>query len=139
MGSWKVLVAGPCASEAQARGVGAGDVVVFQLPNWAEAGITFWAAGYLGAVVVPVVHFYGAKEVDYILRTTVPDVVRTDSHNGVSVQNTGPTAHDDWRRDLWTNGSQMLFVNDGDPTVLAHAFGTDGVRLPIEAPSGGPG
>jgi hypothetical protein len=53
---------------------------------------------------------------------TNPDVVRTDSHNGVSVQNTGPTDHDDWRRDLWMNGSQMLFVNDGDPKVLAHAF-----------------
>ena len=27
-------------------------------------GITFWAAAYLGAVVVPIVHFYGAKEVE---------------------------------------------------------------------------
>src|SRR5580698_3924070 len=58
------------ASVLQARGVGAGDVVVFQLPNWVEAGITFWATAYLGAVVVPVVHFYGAKELDYILRVT---------------------------------------------------------------------
>ena len=49
------------------RGVGPGDVVVFQLPNWVEAGITFWGAAYVGAVVVPVVHFYGAKEVGYIL------------------------------------------------------------------------
>jgi non-ribosomal peptide synthetase component E (peptide arylation enzyme) len=46
------------------RGVGAGDVIVFQMPNWVEAGITFWAAAYLGAVVVPIVHFYGAKEVE---------------------------------------------------------------------------
>ena len=55
------------AAALRARGVGPGDVVVFQLPNWVEAGITFWAAAYLGAVVVPIVHFYGAKEVDYIL------------------------------------------------------------------------
>ena len=54
------------------RGVGPGDVVVLQLPNWVEAGIAFWAAAYLGAVVVPVVHFYGAKEVDYILGATDP-------------------------------------------------------------------
>jgi len=46
---------GPLAAD----GVGPGDVVMFQLPNWVEAGITFWAAAYLGAVVVPVVHFYG--------------------------------------------------------------------------------
>lgn len=63
------------AGSLRRRGVGAGDVVVFQLPNWAEAGVTFWAAAYLGAVVVPVVHFYGAKEVGYILRVTEPDVV----------------------------------------------------------------
>jgi acyl-CoA synthetase (AMP-forming)/AMP-acid ligase II len=63
------------ATSLQARGVGRGDVVVCHLPNWAEAGITFWAAAYLGAVIVPVVHFYGAKELDYILRVTEPSVV----------------------------------------------------------------
>ena len=52
------------AAELRARGVGPGSLVVFQLPNWVEAGITFWAAAYLGAVVVPIVHFYGAKEVE---------------------------------------------------------------------------
>ncbi len=63
------------AASLRARGVGAGDVVVVQLPNWAEAGIAFWAAIYLGAVVVPVVHFYGAKEVDHILTVTRPSAV----------------------------------------------------------------
>ena len=65
-----------------ARGVGAGDVVVLQLPNWMEAGVAFFAATYLGAVVVPVVHFYGAKEVDYILRATEPSVVVTPDRFG---------------------------------------------------------
>ena len=65
------------ATSLAARGVGPGDVVVMQLPNWAEAGITFFAATYLGAVIVPVVHFYGAKEVGYILDVTDPDVVVT--------------------------------------------------------------
>src|SRR3954453_4159640 len=72
------------AGALRARGVRPGDVVVFQLPNWVEAGITFWAAAYLGAVVVPIVHFYGAKEVDYIVRTTAPDVVvTTDSFGSI--------------------------------------------------------
>src|SRR4051812_33217483 len=30
------------AGSLQARGVGPGDVVVVQLPNWLEAAITFW-------------------------------------------------------------------------------------------------
>jgi len=70
------------ARSLRERGVGAGDVVLFQMPNWVEAGIAFWASAYLGAVVVPVVHFYGAKEVDYILRATEPDVVVTADRFG---------------------------------------------------------
>jgi acyl-CoA synthetase len=52
------------------RGIRPGDAVAFQLPNWEEAAVTFYAACFLGAVVVPIVHFYGAKEVGYILRRT---------------------------------------------------------------------
>jgi acyl-CoA synthetase len=64
------------------RGIGPGSVVAFQLPNWVEAGVTFWAAAYLGAVVVPIVHFYGPKELDYILRALRPDVVVTADRFG---------------------------------------------------------
>jgi acyl-CoA synthetase len=72
------------AGALRARGVGPGDVVVFQLPNWLEAGVTFWAAAYLGAVVVPIVHFYGPKEVGYILGATAPEVVVTADRFGHS-------------------------------------------------------
>jgi acyl-CoA synthetase (AMP-forming)/AMP-acid ligase II len=58
------------ATGLRARGIGPGDPVAFQLPNWLEAAATFYAATYLGAVVVPIVHFYGPKEVGYILRKT---------------------------------------------------------------------
>jgi len=58
------------AGALRARGIGAGDVVAFQLPNWIEAAVSFWAAALLGAVVTPIVHFYGPKEVAYILRRT---------------------------------------------------------------------
>lgn len=70
------------AGTLRARGVGPGDVVILQLPNWVEAGITFWAAAYLGAVVVPIVHFYGAKEVGHILGATDPAVVVTADRFG---------------------------------------------------------
>jgi acyl-CoA synthetase (AMP-forming)/AMP-acid ligase II len=58
------------ATGLRARGITRGDPVAFQLPNWVEAAATFYAVAYLGAIVVPIVHFYGAKEVSYILRRT---------------------------------------------------------------------
>jgi acyl-CoA synthetase len=49
-------------------GLGPGDVVSFQLPNWVEAAVTFYAAAMVGVTLVPIVHFYGPKEVGFILR-----------------------------------------------------------------------
>jgi acyl-CoA synthetase (AMP-forming)/AMP-acid ligase II len=67
------------AAGMRARGVKPGDAIAFQLPNWLEAAATFYAVAYLGAVVVPIVHFYGAKEVSYILaRTRVKALVTAD-------------------------------------------------------------
>lgn len=51
-------------------GVGPGDRVVYQIPNWLEAGVTICAAFRLGAVAVPIVPFYGAREVEFILAQT---------------------------------------------------------------------
>ena len=59
------------------RGVDPGDVVALQLPNWIEAAATFWATALLGAVVVPIVHFYGRKELGYILAAAGPKVFIT--------------------------------------------------------------
>jgi acyl-CoA synthetase len=49
------------------RGIGVGDVVAYQLPNWAEAVSIIWAGFRIGAVMVPIVHFYGASEIEFIL------------------------------------------------------------------------
>ena len=64
------------------RGIGPGSIVAFQLPNWVEAAATFYATCYLGATVVPIVHFYGAKEVGYILRKTRVRALITTDHFG---------------------------------------------------------
>jgi acyl-CoA synthetase len=48
-------------------GIGSGDVVAFQLPNCLEAAVAFWGTALAGAVVAPIVHFYGEKEVGFIL------------------------------------------------------------------------
>ncbi len=58
------------AGGLRAAGVGPRDVVAFQLPNWMEAAATFYGASLLGAVLVPIVHFYGPKEVRFILAHT---------------------------------------------------------------------
>ncbi|KAA9156185.1 cyclohexanecarboxylate-CoA ligase [Amycolatopsis acidicola] len=70
------------AAGLRERGVGPGDVVAFQLPNWVEAAGTFWASSLLGAIVVPIVHFYGPKEVGYILGATRPRVFVTAERFG---------------------------------------------------------
>ena len=64
------------------RGVEAGDLVAFQLPNWVEAAATFWATAFLGAVPVPIVHFYGLKEVGFILRQSGARVLVTADRFG---------------------------------------------------------
>jgi acyl-CoA synthetase (AMP-forming)/AMP-acid ligase II len=55
------------AGGLRAAGIGAGDVLAFQLPNWAEAAATLLAASMLGVVIVPIVHYYGAREVGFAL------------------------------------------------------------------------
>jgi acyl-CoA synthetase (AMP-forming)/AMP-acid ligase II len=70
------------AAGLRARGVGSGDVIAFQLPNWMEAAAVFWASAFLGAVVVPIVHFYGRKEVGYILDAVAPRVFVTADRFG---------------------------------------------------------
>jgi acyl-CoA synthetase (AMP-forming)/AMP-acid ligase II len=70
------------AGALAARGIRPGDPVAFQLPNRVEAAATFWGAALLGAVVVPIVHFYGAKEVRYILRQSEARVLITADRTG---------------------------------------------------------
>ncbi len=76
------LVARRLAAGLRSRGVGPGDVVAFQLPNWMEAAATFWASAFLGAVTVPIVHFYGRKEVAHIMSTAGPKVFVTAERFG---------------------------------------------------------
>jgi acyl-CoA synthetase len=76
------LIARRLAAGLRERGVGPGDVVAFQLPNWMEAAAVFWASAFLGAVVVPVVHFYGRKEVGYILDAVRPTAFVTAERFG---------------------------------------------------------
>lgn len=70
------------AGGLSSRGVGPGDVVAIQLPNWMEAAAAFWASTFLGAVVVPIVHFYGRRELSHIMSTARPKVFITTAEFG---------------------------------------------------------
>ena len=75
------------------QGVEPGDVVAFQLPNCVEAAVVFWGSALAGVVLVPIVHFYGPKEVGFILDQLHPEVL---VHAGADL-----TGHEDPnRRDL---------------------------------------
>jgi cyclohexanecarboxylate-CoA ligase len=58
-----------------ARGVAAGDVVAFQLPNWTETVVVILAAARLGAVANPILPIYRRREVRFILAESAARVV----------------------------------------------------------------
>ncbi len=72
------------AGALAARGFGPGDVIAFQIPNWIEAAVTFYGVSLLGGVLVPVVHFYGPKELRHILRESRARVLITADRFGHS-------------------------------------------------------
>jgi acyl-coenzyme A synthetase/AMP-(fatty) acid ligase len=51
-------------------GVRQGDVVALQIPNWIENVLAYQAAMQLGAIILPIVHIYGPREVSFILRSS---------------------------------------------------------------------
>jgi len=68
------------ASALRGRGLRAGDVVVMQLPNWAEWAIGWCAAMHAGLVVAPVVHIYGPAELGYVVRSSGARALITPDH-----------------------------------------------------------
>jgi acyl-coenzyme A synthetase/AMP-(fatty) acid ligase len=64
-------------------GVGRGDVVCWQTPNWWEAHVLGLAIWHLGAVSSPIVSFYREHELRQIVEQVRPAVVVTaESHRG---------------------------------------------------------
>ncbi len=54
-------------------------------------------------------------------------IASSEFYNTVAIQNDRPVDRDDtdWRVDLWQRGSQVNYVNDGNPTLLASSLATD--------------
>jgi fatty-acyl-CoA synthase len=56
------------AARFRALGIGKGDVVTIQLPNWVEFALVFFALERVGAVAVTVSVDFRSRELDYIMR-----------------------------------------------------------------------
>jgi cyclohexanecarboxylate-CoA ligase len=63
------------ASALQDAGVGSGDVVSWQLPNWVEAVVVHIAALRTGAISNPIVSIYRHAEMKFILQQAASKVV----------------------------------------------------------------
>ncbi len=122
----------------QTRGIGLGSVVVSQLPNWVEAAITFWGAAYAGAVVVPVVHFYGAKELGHILRVTQPSLVVTPDRFGrtdYQESYAGLLSDLGWR---WVVVGDTAGKAATGATPYAHVLAAEPIARPVRVDPNGP-
>src|SRR5579875_2965967 len=70
--SWAALAvaAERVAGGLAALGVGPGDVVAVQLPNWTETVVALLAAARLGAVLNPVLPILRRRELGFVLRAS---------------------------------------------------------------------
>ena len=50
------------------QGLQPSDVIVIQVPHWQQGMVAWLAALHLGLVVIPLVHIYGARELEFVLR-----------------------------------------------------------------------
>lgn len=104
-----------------AADVGPGDIVACMIPNWREWLVVAVAAAQAGAVLLPIVTIYGARELGFILRQSgakwlfTPETFR----------------HVDYRK---------LVADCGDLPALARHVVTDDefAALEAEGPIGGP-
>jgi acyl-CoA synthetase len=120
------------AGGLRALGLGPGDVVSFQLPNWVEAAVTFYACAMLGVTLVPIVHFYGPKEVGFILRQSRARALVIVS----SIGSRDYLAELATIRDGLVDLEHVIVVGEGGTAREPGYLGFDDVRraTPIEGP-----
>ena len=62
------------AGGLRASGIGRGDVVAWQAPNWHEVIVLYRAVWRLGAIAAPIHHLAGGAEIDLMLAAVAPKV-----------------------------------------------------------------
>jgi acyl-CoA synthetase len=104
-------LAGRFAAGLAARGIGPGSVVAMQLPNTVEAAVVFWGTALSGAVIVPIVHFYGRHEVDFIVEQAAPELFVTHVDQVAEVLADEPSGG-------------PVAVSPDEPALIAYTSGT---------------
>ncbi|GAC1398276.1 MAG: AMP-binding protein [Mycobacterium sp.] len=69
------------AASLQRRGIKPGDVVAVQMTNRFECAVAYEAVLLCGAVLVPIVHIYGPKEVEFIVAESAAKILITATTN----------------------------------------------------------
>src|SRR5262245_2713462 len=107
------------ASGLAGLGVGRGDVIAYQLPNWEETVVALLATARLGAVAAPVQTTHRERDVGFILRATrarallIPGCYRGFDHR-TRAATLRPDLHD----------LAVLVVVRDEPSAGMHAFDT---------------
>lgn len=70
------------AAALHQRGIGAGDVVTWQLPTWIESMVLVGAIARLGATQNPILHIFREKEVGFCVRQAGAKLLVTPSEFG---------------------------------------------------------
>jgi acyl-coenzyme A synthetase/AMP-(fatty) acid ligase len=116
------------------------------MPNWVEAAATYYGAALVGAVVAPIVHFYGSHEVRHILRESgaklfvvaesfgrsrpleALESVRSelpDLEHVISVGRGSPTGTTSWREFATDEAFDApAIVDPSTPALVAYTSGT---------------
>ena len=105
-----------------AAGVRPGDVVGLMLPNWREWQVAAVAAAQAGAVILPIVSIYGAKELGFILRQSRTTWLFTpESWRGVDYMQVVADcrALPDLRRHITTGDAFTALEAEGDIAPFA--------------------
>ncbi len=87
-------------------GSGPGDVIAYQMPNWAETLAVLWAGFRIGATMVPIIHFYGPQELRFIVRQSGARALVIPPRFGADRPRRQPrrrarTTSTAWRRSSW--------------------------------------
>jgi acyl-coenzyme A synthetase/AMP-(fatty) acid ligase len=128
----------------EGRGVGAGDVVSIQLPNWYEFVVAALATQQVGAVINPLLPVYRRKELLHVFTVAEPKVVCTPAsyrdydhltHTRLAIEESGrPIVHlvvDD-RRPQTVGAADAPTVWFAD-TLAGDATGFEAQELPAPA------
>jgi len=121
------------------RGIGAGDRVVVQLPNWTEFAVITAALSRLGAIMVPVMPIYRSDDVRFIVQTAeataafTPGVFRGFDHarmfGDLTAAGTGLRTVIAVRADPVPDGAlafgDLLAGNDGGENLPPSGIGPD--------------